>query len=89
MILHTDEATHAGYHYSSVLYLNTQGEDFEGGNFIWNDPLSEDAADDCEDGVEECERCRVSNASTCWFCKVPQARVALGGVQCARQARHR
>ena len=54
MILHTDEATHAGYHYSSVLYLNTQGEDFEGGNFIWNDPLSEDAAD-CEDGVEECE----------------------------------
>lgn len=54
VILHTDEATHAGYHYSSVLYLNTQGEDFEGGNFIWNDPLSEDAAD-CEDGVEECE----------------------------------
>lgn len=36
--LHTDEATHAGYHYSSVLYLSTQGEDFEGGNFVFNDP---------------------------------------------------
>lgn len=36
--LHTDEATHAGYHYSCVLYLSTQGEDFEGGNFVFNDP---------------------------------------------------
>lgn len=39
VILHTDEATHDGYHYSCVLYLSTQGEDFEGGNFIFNDPL--------------------------------------------------
>ncbi len=29
--LHTDEATHSGYHYSCVLYMNTQGEDFQGG----------------------------------------------------------
>jgi len=36
--LHTDEATHDGYHYSCVLYLSTQGEDFEGGNFVFNDP---------------------------------------------------
>jgi hypothetical protein len=36
--LHTDEATHAGYHYSCVLYLSTQGKDFEGGNFVFNDP---------------------------------------------------
>eukprot|EP00640_Fibrocapsa_japonica_P002035 CAMPEP_0113952786 /NCGR_PEP_ID=MMETSP1339-20121228/90602_1 /TAXON_ID=94617 /ORGANISM="Fibrocapsa japonica" /LENGTH=539 /DNA_ID=CAMNT_0000961451 /DNA_START=238 /DNA_END=1857 /DNA_ORIENTATION=+ /assembly_acc=CAM_ASM_000762 len=36
--LHTDEATHSGYHYSCVLYLSTQGEDFEGGNFVFNDP---------------------------------------------------
>ena len=36
--LHTDEATHAGYHYSCVIYLSTQGEDFEGGNFVFNDP---------------------------------------------------
>lgn len=36
--LHTDEATHSGYHYSCVLYLSSQGEDFEGGNFIFNDP---------------------------------------------------
>ena len=28
VILHTDEATHATYHYSSVLYFSTQGEDF-------------------------------------------------------------
>ncbi len=38
VILHTDEATHATYHYSSVLYFSTQGEDFEGGTFVWNDP---------------------------------------------------
>lgn len=36
--LHTDEATHEGYHYSCVLYLSTQGKDFEGGNFVFNDP---------------------------------------------------
>jgi len=29
--LHTDEATHGGYHYSCVIYLSTQGEDFQGG----------------------------------------------------------
>jgi hypothetical protein len=29
--LHTDEATHSGYHYSCVLYMSTQGEDFQGG----------------------------------------------------------
>jgi hypothetical protein len=40
--LHTDEATHAGYHYSCVLYLSTQGEDFEGGNFVFNDPAPKD-----------------------------------------------
>jgi len=42
VILHTDEATHSSYHYSSVLYLNTQGEEFEGGNFVFNDPLSDE-----------------------------------------------
>ena len=36
--LHTDEATHEGYHYSCVLYLSTHGEDFEGGAFVFNDP---------------------------------------------------
>lgn len=41
VILHTDEATHSGYHYSCVLYLSTQGEDFEGGNFVFNDPVDE------------------------------------------------
>jgi len=41
--LHTDEATHSGYHYSCVLYLSTQGVDFEGGNFVFNDPAPEDA----------------------------------------------
>jgi len=40
--LHTDEATHSGYHYSCVIYLNTMGEDFEGGAFIFNDPGEED-----------------------------------------------
>jgi len=50
--LHTDEATHDGYHYSCVIYLSTQGQDFEGGNFIFNDPA--DAAD-IEDLEEELE----------------------------------
>ncbi|GMH68984.1 hypothetical protein TrRE_jg2022 [Triparma retinervis] len=40
VILHTDEATHASYHYSCVLYLNTQNEEFTGGNFVFNDPLA-------------------------------------------------
>jgi hypothetical protein len=38
VILHTDESTHTGYHYSCVVYLSTQGVDFEGGNFVFNDP---------------------------------------------------
>ena len=41
VILHTDEATHSGYHYSSVLYLNDQGVDFTGGDFIFNDKAKE------------------------------------------------
>uniref|UniRef100_A0A7S2DMN5 Fe2OG dioxygenase domain-containing protein n=2 Tax=Octactis speculum TaxID=3111310 RepID=A0A7S2DMN5_9STRA len=45
VILHTDESTHSSYHYSSVMYLSTQGEDFEGGDFIFNDPK--------EDSTEE------------------------------------
>ena len=50
--LHTDEATHSGYHYSSVLYLSTQGVDFEGGDFVFNDPAEntkEAMKDDTED----------------------------------------
>ncbi|CAJ1940587.1 unnamed protein product [Cylindrotheca closterium] len=39
--LHTDEATHSGYHYSCVIYLSTQGDDFEGGDFVFNDPAEE------------------------------------------------
>lgn len=40
--LHCDEETHTNYHYSCVVYLNTQGEDFEGGNFIFNDLASDE-----------------------------------------------
>lgn len=36
--LHSDESTHPEFHYSAVLYLSTQGQDFEGGTFSWNDP---------------------------------------------------
>uniref|UniRef100_A0A7S4EIH1 Fe2OG dioxygenase domain-containing protein n=1 Tax=Pseudo-nitzschia australis TaxID=44445 RepID=A0A7S4EIH1_9STRA len=42
--LHTDEATHDGYHYSCVMYLSTAGIDFEGGAFVFNDP-AKDAAE--------------------------------------------
>ena len=50
--LHTDEATHSGYHYSCVLYLSTEGKDFEGGAFVFNDP-DEEASNDAEKGDEE------------------------------------
>lgn len=44
--LHTDEATHSGYHYSCVLYLSTAGEDFTGGAFVFNDPAVEETTSD-------------------------------------------
>jgi hypothetical protein len=42
--LHTDEATHDGYHYSCVIYLSTAGVDFEGGAFVFNDPAKDEAS---------------------------------------------
>jgi len=51
--LHTDEATHSGYHYSCVLYLSTQGEDFEGGNFVFNDPGEEDVSEIVQEEEDE------------------------------------
>jgi len=36
--LHSDESTFKEFHYSTVLYLSTQGLDFEGGTFKWSDP---------------------------------------------------
>ena len=35
--LHSDESTFKEFHYSCVLYLSTQLEDFEGGTFSWSD----------------------------------------------------
>mmetsp|Transcript_26376 Transcript_26376/g.38593 ORF Transcript_26376/g.38593 Transcript_26376/m.38593 type:complete len:645 (+) Transcript_26376:241-2175(+) len=53
--LHTDEATHTGYHYSCVLYLSTAGVDFEGGDFVFNDPAdkTEEDKNKSEDEEEE------------------------------------
>ena len=50
--LHTDEATHSGYHYSCVLYLSTQGKDFEGGSFVFNDPEKKEKKEINEDKKE-------------------------------------
>jgi len=36
--LHSDESTFGEFHYSCVLYLSSQGLDFEGGTFKWSDP---------------------------------------------------
>lgn len=55
VILHTDEATHTGYHYSCVIYLSTQGEDFEGGNFVFNDPAKASDSDESDVSAEECD----------------------------------
>ena len=35
--LHADESSNAAFHYSAVVYLTTQGEDFEGGDFVFSD----------------------------------------------------
>jgi len=51
--LHTDEATHSGYHYSCVIYLSTQGEDFEGGDFVFNDPKDDDDEESDETNENE------------------------------------
>lgn len=51
--LHTDESTHTGYHYSCVLYLSTQGVDFEGGDFIFNDAADPDDENAVMVGVDE------------------------------------
>eukprot|EP00581_Thalassiosira_minuscula_P006767 CAMPEP_0183707748 /NCGR_PEP_ID=MMETSP0737-20130205/4233_1 /TAXON_ID=385413 /ORGANISM="Thalassiosira miniscula, Strain CCMP1093" /LENGTH=516 /DNA_ID=CAMNT_0025935477 /DNA_START=12 /DNA_END=1562 /DNA_ORIENTATION=- len=53
VILHTDEATHSGYHYSCVLYLSTQGVDFEGGDFVFNDPIPKEEMPDTEENEYE------------------------------------
>jgi len=42
--LHADEASFGEYHYSAVLYLSTQQEDFEGGRFVFSDPPSDGRA---------------------------------------------
>ena len=36
--VHSDESTFDEFHYSCVLYLSTQHEDFEGGTFAFSDP---------------------------------------------------
>lgn len=39
--LHADESSFGSFHYSCVMYLTTQHEDFEGGTFNFNDPPPE------------------------------------------------
>lgn len=53
VILHTDEATHDGYHYSCVLYLSTHGQDFEGGSFVFNDPAPKSDEEEKEKDSED------------------------------------
>jgi hypothetical protein len=44
-IIHADESSDSGYHYSGVLQLGTQGEHgFEGGDFAFTDPIDADEA---------------------------------------------
>ena len=37
-MVHADESSHDTFHYSSVLYLSSQGVDFHGGTFSFSDP---------------------------------------------------
>lgn len=47
--VHGDEAACDGFHYSCVVHLNTQGEEFEGGDFVFSD-ASEPCCDGCGGG---------------------------------------
>ena len=38
--LHCDESADADYHYSCVLYFRSQGDDFDGGTFLWSDRVT-------------------------------------------------
>ena len=38
--LHADESTSSAFHYSSIIYLSTGGEDFDGGDFVFSDAAS-------------------------------------------------
>ena len=40
--VHCDESSHGCFHYSTVLYLSTQGEEFDGGSFAFTDPSDDD-----------------------------------------------
>lgn len=40
--LHADESSFSCFHYSCVMYLSTQHEDFEGGTFAFNDPSADE-----------------------------------------------
>ena len=53
--VHCDESSTGSFHYSAVLYLTSQAEDFEGGGFAFTDPAGADhvaaaAADDAGGG---------------------------------------
>eukprot|EP00956_Cyclotella_meneghiniana_P012051 scaffold17118_cov61-Cyclotella_meneghiniana.AAC.1 len=63
VILHTDEATHDGYHYSCVLYLSTHGVDFEGGSFVWNDPAPADEKETKKEEEEEFDEYEIAASS--------------------------
>eukprot|EP00966_Prymnesium_polylepis_P249065 5758602-Prymnesium_polylepis.1 len=39
--LHADESSNDSFHYSAVAYLSTQGESFDGGDFVFSDPAGE------------------------------------------------
>lgn len=43
--VHGDEAACAGFHYSSVLHLASQGGEFDGGDFVFSDPPHSAALD--------------------------------------------
>ena len=44
--LHSDECSFREFHYSGVMYFSTQGVDFEGGTFSFNDPAPGGEGDD-------------------------------------------
>lgn len=49
--VHGDEAACVGFHYSTVLHLDTQGDSFEGGDFVFSDRATAASACACAAGT--------------------------------------
>ena len=55
-LIHADESSSDEFHYSGLLYLQSQGDGFTGGDFVFSDPPRGDLTDASSKGVKGEER---------------------------------